>query len=247
MSTLNWSQVQSWISTNPNSKVSLTPFVSSKQCIEGDNEIIDSEGWAKMSVNPATPLSAILLAQESTYQMSNENIRKSLLRDETTDMQEKAILHLKGRAWPVRRTAEGISACGLEEGRSSQWPDLGWRALCSLRECQLIVINNEKKTIRFFPEDTRSWSSEKDTFCVDYECRYIWTHFNATSVLSNYILVRENESYTIEWPIAEGSMDELKEIYKKMNESYTGKLNKETLQKRIGRQETFDLFTSWKN
>lgn len=250
MSTLNWSQVQSWISNNPYSKSSLIPFVSSKQCIQGDIEMVDSEGWTKTSVNPATPLSAVLIAQDSDYQLSNENVRRSTLRDETTDMQEKAILHLKGRIWPVRRTAEGIAACGLEEGRSSQWPELGWRALCALRECQIIVVNNDKKSLHFYPEDVRTWSNEKDTICVDYECRYVWTHANTGSAVLKYISMKEAEAYTIEWPLAEGSMDDLKETYKKMNEPYSGqsgKLNKETLQKRIGRHQSLDLFSSWKN
>jgi hypothetical protein len=179
------------------------------------------------------------------YGAFNEASRRSTLRSETTDLQEKAVIHLKGRAWPVRRTAEGISACGLEEGRASSWPAIGWKALCELRECQIIVVNEDKKEIHFFPEDIRSWRSDVNTFCVEYECRFLWTHKNMCEILKVWLEEKEKESWSITWPLAEGSMEELKKEYASSSDSYSGKLIKETIQKRLGRLQSLKLISSW--
>jgi hypothetical protein len=245
MSNVNWSSVQQWIQSNPNKNKCLTPFVFEKDSIEGTVEQKGADGWSKVHISPATPLGAILMAQDPLYHASSESSRRAFLRDETTDLQEKAILHLKGRAWPVRRTAEGIVACGLEEGRASSWSDMGWRALCELRECQLIIINEEKKEIKFYPEDTRKWSSSVDTFCIEFECRTLWTHPQANQVLYSWLLSKEIEEWKMDWPIVDGTVDELRSIAAKLGDTLPPKILKEALQKRIGKLESFNLFQQW--
>ena len=246
MSTVNWSSVQQWIQSNPHKSKILTPFVFEKDSIEGTVEQKDVDGWTKTHVTPATPLSAILLTQDSLYHASSESSRRAFLRDETTDLQEKAIIHLKGRAWPVRRTTEGIVACSLEEGRASSWPDMGWRALCELRECQIVVVNDEKKEVKFYPEDTRKWSSSVDTFCIEYECRYVWSHSNVTSILNDWLVKKEADGWNIDWPIMDGNVEELRTKAIQLGDALPAKILKEALQKRIGRLESLQLFQQWK-
>lgn len=245
MTTVSWTQVQKWITQNPHASKELMPFCNSKESIAIENDIIDEYNLTKHKVSPATPLSVILLGQDTLYGAYNESSRRAMLRNETTDLQEKAVLHLKGRAWPVRRTAEGLSACGLEEGRASSWPALGWKALCELRECQLIIVNDEKKEVHFFPEDIRTWSYNVNTFIVEYECRFLWTHKNVCEILKDWLDEKEKQSWTIAWPLAEGSMEELKKEYANVSDSYTGKLTKEIIQKRLGRLQSLKLITSW--
>jgi hypothetical protein len=244
MSTLTWSHVQNWIFKNPYKTQYIPQYVSEKHSVLGSISRED-DGWIKTPVSPATPLSAILMAQNSYYEATPEMSRFPILRDETTDLQEKAVLHLKGRAWPARRTAEGISLCGIEEGKSSTWTAIGWRALCTLRECQIILINEEKKEISFFPEDIRNWSETIDTFCVDSDCRFVWTSTNAHRQLSAWIGKRESNSWTVEWPIADGTMDELKVQASKCPESFSGKIKKEVLQKKIGKSQSYQIITKW--
>jgi hypothetical protein len=244
MTTLNWAQVQQWIQNNPYKTKTLSTHVSTKNSVDVPIEKMDSDGWTKIQVFPATPLSAILTVQDSIYQASSEMARKAFLRDETTDLQEKAIIHLKGRAWPVRRTAEGITSAGLE-GKASIWTDMTWKALCALRECQIILINEGKKEISFYPENIATWSSEFETFCIDHECRFIWTHDTLKNVLHSWILDKEKDAWTIHWYITDGTMDELKELLQKMNETLDGKLKKDVLQKRIGRLQGIHLLSNW--
>jgi hypothetical protein len=245
MATLTWTQVQNWITQNPHAKKELIPILNCKSASGIENDSIDEYNLTKHKVLPSTPLSAVLLAQDTLYGAYNESSRRATLRSETTDLQEKAVLHLKGRAWPVRRTAEGLSACGLEEGRSSSWPAIGWRALCELRDCQLVIVNEEKKEIHFFPEDIRTWRSDLDIFIVEFECRFLWTHKNMCEILNTWLQEKEKQEWSITWPLAEGSMEDLKKEYANSSDSYSGKLVKEIIQKRLGRLQSIKLLSSW--
>lgn len=239
---LPWSTVSSWLERNPFQTAALKSFSPTEETIEGTAEHQTSDGWSRLSVSPKTPLSAVLLAQDTLYAASPTLTRLSLLRDELTDLQEKSMLHLKGRQWPVRKTAEGLAAVGQEEGRS--WPEMGWRALCALRECQCILVNEEKKQVTFFPEDVRTWSSEVETLFMDSEVRFLLTPPERLSI-GLWLSQQEQSGWSIDYPLADGGMDELKATAAKHNETVPPKITKESLRRRVGRAECVTLFTSW--
>jgi hypothetical protein len=244
-STLPWTMIHASVAKNPYKNATLAKYTPANQMAQVSIEDIDSNGWNKQSVVPATPLSAVLLQQDCIYNATIESSRRAMLRDETTDLQEKAVMLLKGRGWPVRKTAEGIAAIGLEEGRASTWPSIGWRALAALRECQLVLINEEKKTVEFFPEDIRTWSSQVEILFLEYECRYIWAPRQEGKVqINTWLSEKEREGWGIGWPIADGTIVELRAASEKLNESATGK-RKEALQKSVGRAQAIHQFSSW--
>jgi hypothetical protein len=228
MATIKWSQVQAWLTKNPSASKSLVPFKAAEH-----EENVEQDGWLRTDVSPSTPLSAILLAQDAIYAATLPVNRRAILRDETTDLQEKAVLMLKGRQWPVRRTAEGISAAGIDEARS--WPEQGWRAVAALREVQIIVINNDAKRMQFFPEDVRAWSPEIEVLVIDHECRYIWS--KRVDNLCLWVQEKENDKWSIDWPLADGSMEELRAAAEACNES-SSKLVKDVLRRRVGRAQS---------
>ena len=245
MTTLNWTHVQNWIQSNPNRSATLKPFVPTKQSVEGEMEQTDTLGWTKLPVSPSTPLSAVLLAQDLMYRSVTEGARGAILRDETTDCQEKATLHLKGRAWPVRRTAEGIAAVGMEEAKASAWTTLGWHAIAALREIQIVIMNEQTKTIEFVPEDIRSWSNETEIICIAHDARFVWTHPSSASILHKWIAHQAFHEWTIEYPLADGTMEELKTAAAK--HEIAGKHVKDELRKLIGRAQSIKHILSWAN
>ena len=244
MSTLTWSNVKTWIQSNPHQMKSLSPFKWAHERIEGPEDVSDADGWTRMTVSPATPLSAILLAQDVMYQALPEHVRWSTLRDETTELQASTANHLKGRQWPIRRTNEGITACGLEEGRATDWTDIGWRAIATLRECQIILVNQTNQTIRFFPEDVRNWASSNETIWIDHECRYIWSYPSKPNV-KQWLTVKEQVGWTLSWPEADGTMEELKQTAQKVGEQIIGKITKDVLMKRVGRAQSIHILSLW--
>jgi hypothetical protein len=64
-------------------------------------------------------------------------------------------------------------------------------------------------------------------------------------ILKVWLEEKEKESWSITWPLAEGSMEELKKEYASSSDSYSGKLIKETIQKRLGRLQSLKLISSW--
>lgn len=244
MTEISWANVQTWIQSNPHQTKALTPFKWARDKVEGADEVKNADGWHQINASPSTPLSAILLAQDTMYQALPEHARMAVLRDETTELQESCARHLKGRQWPVRRTNEGISVCGLTEGRAADWTDIGWRALATLRECQIILVNQTAQTIRFFPEDVRCWSSSVETIWIDHECRYIWSHPSKPNV-KQWLSDKEVGGWSIQWPEAEGTMDELKQVAQKVGENISGKIMKDALMKRIGRAQSIHTLSSW--
>jgi len=182
------------------------------------------------------------MAQDLLYSGLNESGRRGILRDEVTDLQEKSVLLLKGRQWPMRRTAEGLVAVGLEEVRT--WPELGWSALCALRECQIVTLNEDKKLIHFFPEDVRTWSRDIPVLVMDYEVRYLHTP-PAGFQLGLWLSQRETDGWSINWPLADGTMVDLKAKAESLYETISGKVTKDQLCKRVGRAEAVRLLAQW--
>ena len=239
---IEWKTVESWISNNPHKDVSL-PCARLNESIEFESEATDAKGWKTVHVSPATPLSVALYIQDAIYSSSSQGARKTLLRDETTDLQEKATLHLKGRTWPVRKTAEGLANIGLEEERHSLWTSHGWRALCVLRNCQFVVLNQKTKEMKFYPEDLRTWSQDIDTIFVDTTARSMYIPPKGLQ-FKQWIQEQEANSWVIDWPTPDGTMDELKALAEKVNVS-TVKVTKDILQHRIGEAQCLKMLESW--
>jgi hypothetical protein len=244
MATIPWPTLQTWLERNPFQTAALKPYELATETVSGPTEQQASDGWTRIPVQPATPLSAVLLAQDAMYSASPLSGRRALLRDELTDLQERALLHLKGRQWPVRKTAEGLAAAGLEEGRASTWPAIGWKAICALRECQLIVVNESARSIAFFPEDVRTWSPDVDVLFVEHEARMIWVP-TGTPNIRKWISDHEHEGWTIEWPLADGGMEELKSSAQTLHETLPPKINKDALRKKVGRAQSIHALLPW--
>jgi len=239
---IEWNSVQSWISKNP-FKDTCVPRAHFGESVQFEQEAVDTKGWKTCHVSPATPLSLVLYSQDPIYASSSLGARRSLLRDETTDIQEKATLHLKGRAWPVRKTAEGISGVGLEEERHSLWTDYGWRAICALRNCQIVVLHQKSKEVQFYPEDVRTWSEEVETLFIDSTARSLYIPPKGL-VFKTWIQEQEANSWAIQWPTPDGSMEEMKALADKVGVS-TAKITKDVLRRRIGEAQTLQTLEKW--
>jgi hypothetical protein len=242
MATVSLTKVKEWLSKNHSKPVRLHVFMG-KDTVNSIGETEESDGWSKRLITPSTPLSAILMFEDDIYNSIPSTARYSQLRDETTNLQEKASIHLKGRAWPVRRTSEGLAAVGLEEERHSLWTPLGWRALCHLRECQFIVFNEALKTVVFYPEDIRLWSKSRPVYIMDSTAHTVIIPPENYSLI-NWISKHERESYVIEWPQHEGTMEEIKAAAVAVGESCV-KITKDRLGAKVGRAQAVKVLKSW--
>ena len=244
MVTVSFEQVKEWVSKNHSQPVKLRVYMG-KDTVRAPEDSQQSDGWSKRLITPSTPLSAVLMLQDDIYAAIPSTARRSQLRDETTILQEKASLHLKGRGWPMRRTAEGIAAVGLEEERHSLWTPIGWRALCHLHECQIVVFNEALKTVVFYPEDIRIWSKEKPIYIMDATAHTVLIGPDGYSLLS-WISKQEKDDYVVEWPQLEGTLEEIKAAAIAVGESCV-KITKDKLGAKVGRAQAVKVLRSWDN
>ena len=242
MGTVSFEKVKEWVSKNHSQPVKLSVFLG-KDTIHATEDSQQSDGWSKRLITPSTPLSAVLMLQDDMYNAIPSTARHSQLRDMTTDLQEKATLHLKGRAWPVRRTAEGLAAVGLETEKHSLWTPLGWRALCHLCECQIVVFNEALKSLVFYPEDVRIWSKERPVYIMDATAHTVLIGPEGYNLLT-WICKHEKEGYEVNWPIMEGTMEEIKAAAVAVGEA-TVKITKDKLGAKVGRAQSVRLLKSW--
>lgn len=139
----SWSSVCQWMTKNPHTKT-LPVLRAAAAAVQ---TIRDANGWEVIPVEPATPLAAITMVQNTEFQAMSVNSRKIDLTESLNELQNRAVSQLKGRQWPVRKTAEGIVAMGTEDTKT--WSTLGWEAICNLCEAQIVILNEETKTIQF--------------------------------------------------------------------------------------------------
>jgi hypothetical protein len=235
MGTVSFEKVKEWVSKNHSQPVKLSVFLG-KDTVRAPEDSQQSDGWSKRLITPSTPLSAVLMFQDDMYNAIPSTARHSQLRDMTTELQEKATLHLKGRGWPVRRTAEGLSAVGLEKEKHSLWTPLGWRALCHLCECQIVVFNETLKTLVFYPEDVRIWSKDRPVYIMDATAHTVLIGPEGYNLLS-WICKQESSGYTVEWPHQEGTLEEIKAAAVAVGEA-TVKITKDRLGAKVGRAQS---------
>lgn len=235
MGTISFEKVKEWVSKNHSQPVKLSVFLG-KDTVHAPEDSHQSDGWSKRLITPSTPLSAVLMLQDDIYNAIPSTARHSQLRDETTELQEKATLHLKGRAWPVRRTAEGLAGIGLEMEKHSLWTAIGWRALCHLRECQIVVLNETLKTLVFYPEDVRLWTKERPVYIMDATAHTVLIGPEGYNLLS-WVCKHEKDGYEINWPHQEGTMEEIKAAAVAVGEA-TVKITKDKLGAKVGRAQS---------
>lgn len=240
---VSWNSVLGWISNNPSADKRLS--LPKKTVLDSIPQ--ESNNWTTTPIIPATPLSCILSQQDQEYLSHSEGVRQSLLRDECTRLQEQATLTLRGRQWPVRKTAEGLAEVCLET--RGEYSTLGFHAMTNLRDCQIILINEQKKTVRFMPEDVRNWNSETELFFIQDDMRGVYIPPNSftNKDLSKWLSDKETENWLIRWPDAEQTLgvDEIKKILIDHNESLTNKQNKDVLRTRAGRAQSVKILASW--
>jgi len=237
--TISWNEIVSFLEKNPYQDKKLLPSIKFEELSD------DLDLWHIQPVYPPGPLSCVLFSQNLDYRTSSLEGRPVVLRTQCTELQEKASTHLKGRAWPVRRTAEGIVAVSTEE-LPSKWTDLGLSALTQLYECQLVFFSLDKKTLNFIPKDVRNWSKDKPIYFIQSDARAVWSPPVGFSVkgFGAWIQEKEDDSWIIEWPVCDGTLVELKEKAAGLQMN-VGKILREELAKRIGRVEAVRLFASW--
>jgi len=237
---IEFSEIKQWVSINKNqtSKFNLPKEDPVKTTVQG---------WESQSIEPATPLSCILYLTDSMYTHIPVSGRHSLLREKCTELESSFTTILKGRKFPVRRTAEAIVAASTGGPNSSS--TLGWNALCRLFEMQIVWFDEGQKLIQFYPEDVHTWSCDTPIHFISNLANQVWippSSWNSSNFI-NWLSNKENEKWRIKYNEADGTMEELKDLAKKVGYNANTRINKADLQKHLGRARAIYELGQWAN
>lgn len=262
--------LQDVLRKNPQLGASL-PEIREENLCEEENSHVEEEGWIRQPMGPGGPMGLILRYKNPLFRSGTAPMQRVILREEVIELQNNVPSLLKGRKWPTRRVAEAIAQT-LGNGKPIQtetasgihvqppWNELCYAALCEIEGVQMMIINSEKKTINFSPEDIRVWKSDVPIFALtddgkqalewggsarneNNECGTdeSWPH----AQIGRWFSKMEDAGWTIAWPTAEGTMEELREILEEANVPVQGRMKKDEMARRAGKAGAIATLSKW--
>ena len=219
-----------------------------------DNEAREEEGWIRRPLGPGGPMALVLRYKNYLFRSASLPLQKSLLREAVTETQNNVPSILKGRKWPVRRVAEALSSClgnKVPEDAKCAWNELCFAAICELEHIQIMIIDPELKTIRFSPEDIRVWKRDEPIYAMSNDGRWIFcedgeSEMWASQGLGAWFSKMVDAGWKISWPVADGTMESLREIIENAGIAVEGRVKKEELARKAGHTAAVALLASWR-
>ena len=203
---MSLTDLTTWIAKNPN-KHHLPDFQAKKT-----NDATEEFTWegAPKTLLPLTgSLSCVLTFVDPVFRYASENGQRQILRETILELEERIQKELVGRKWSRRKLCELVSA-ELAEKKPTMNPALE-EALCELYQVQKLMIHHSDKKIMFFPDDPRLWKSDRKIFMSDSENMWLYEKtFSSLPTLLTWLQAKEQEGWKVDWPIAEGKLEDLR-------------------------------------
>jgi hypothetical protein len=243
MNTVDANVLRSWFANSPHRGMKLPAMraVQTQQQFTQSPEDI----WNCVPIEPATPLSCLLYLTDPMYSLLPVQSRPSMLRETCTELELSFQTILHGRKFPVRRTADAIVAAST--GGSDACSALGWKAMAGLYECQIVWFDETQKLIQFYPEAVSEWTSEKPIYFCSHLANQVWIPPKEwkQSSFATWLSVKEQDGWRVKYDEAEGTVEELKELSKKIGFNLNIKVNKAELQKKLGKARAIKQLGEW--
>ncbi len=165
------------------------------------------------------------------------------VRDRSFELQAEALSNLRGnRKLTKAKMGDALSALKPTVDQTKVLAAI----LYALKQIQTVCYDEETKTVWTVPEDLRAWSRGQKTLWVDARCENMleWP-LDISLPLGRWISDREEEGWKIDWPVAEGTFEEIKAkvgtrgITPKAAE-FGAKVKKEDWARCLGRMEAIE-------
>ena len=218
-----------------------------------DNAVKEEEGWIRRPLGPGGPMALVLRVKNYLYRTATQPLQKGILREAITDAQNDAVEVLKGRRWPARRVSEALSSClgyKIPEDAKSAWNDLCYAVVCELGEIQIMILDPEHKVLAFAPEDLRLWKRNVPIYAMSMDGRWIFCGGDEDeswnpSMLGAWISKMSDAGWKIDWPMAEGTMESMREVLEDAGVPVEGRLKKDELARRAGKTAAIRILADW--
>ncbi len=221
-------QLQAWVKENPNRKREVIPI---EICVVSDTQEGEDApatvagGWIPTPLEPPGPLSLYLWKTDPEFRGGTPPVRRTILRDSILKITDRVEAELRSVKWQRKKVIEQVAAQQTSAvSPPMDTPQLD-TALCALFGYQKVSLDEANKKIEFFPADPRLWSTELPVWGATAGSRAILHRPGEEAVgdgISLWLGRREEEGWKIDWPVADGTLEEIK---KKMLDHGTGVRN----------------------
>ena len=228
------------------------PGENSNNPMEESTETQYDVNWARL--NPPGPLSLVLWSTDPEYRAGSESQRKTRLNEIIIQYQERI---QSGAVSIHKRIGKGkvCEALGMNiENASEENFEIFEACIPELAQVQWIRIHENEKKITFAPADLRQWSMEKPILWVRERYRSAgesaFKSKFALPQLAIWMGNREADGWSMTFPLAEGTMEELKQQWNSLNrglpptKSENGRRLKEDYAKALGKVQVFQYLSN---
>lgn len=209
-------EIQAWVKENPNRKREVPPIeirvVSDTQ--EGEEAPATiAGGFVPTPLEPPGPVSLVLWHTDPEFRAGGAQVRRSLLREAILLVTERVDKELRGVKWSRKKVLEQLAA---QQTAAVSPPMETWeldRGLAHMYNYQKLVVDEAGKKVGFFPPDPRTWSAEYPIWGGTTGSRAVLHRVGEQSVgrgLAIWLGDREREGWKVDWPEADGTLEEIK-------------------------------------
>uniref|UniRef100_A0A6C0JYT9 Uncharacterized protein n=1 Tax=viral metagenome TaxID=1070528 RepID=A0A6C0JYT9_9ZZZZ len=214
---------------NRNEKVSPIPIRVCSDTNETEEAPATLCGWVPTPLEPPGPLAAILWKTNPEFRAGSIPIRRTIIRETILKLQVRVENELRGRRWSRSKITEQLT---LQQSADISPPqdtkDLN-EALAYFYDIQIVFVDEANKKISWVPEDPRTWSANKPVWAMSVGSRAVFHRKGEESVanhLSQWVSDRENEKWRVIWPVADGTLEEIRSKINTLNVSLGSRLQK---------------------
>jgi hypothetical protein len=209
-------KIQSWAKENPNRKREVTPIEISAVSDTQEGEAAPATvagGWVPTPLEPPGPVGFYLWKTDPEFRAATPPVRRTILRDTILKVNERVEAELRGIKWQRKKILEQLAAqqtAAVSPPMDTHELDIG---MCSLFGYQKLCVDEANKKVRFFPADPRTWSAELPVWGATAGSRAILHRPGEESVgkgLALWLSDREREGWTMDWPVADGTLEDIK-------------------------------------
>lgn len=209
-------KIQTLVKENPHRKREVSPI---EIRVDSDTqEGVDAPasavgGLVPTPLEPPGPVALYLWKTDAEFRGGTSAVRRTILRDKLISIHERVEVELRGVKWSRKKILEQLAAqqtSAVSPPMLTPELDIG---LCALFGYQKVDVDEANKKIRFFPADPRTWSKEYPIWGATAGGRAALHRQGEESIgvgLAYWLGERETEGWKIDWPDAEGTLEDIK-------------------------------------
>ena len=157
-------------------------------------------------LTPPRLTTAWCMSEDPLMLIAGDGYRASEVRDRSFELQEEALKNLRGnRKLTKAKMGDAMSSLKPTTDQTIVLAAI----LLALKKIQTVCYDQEAKTVWTMPEDIRAWNSKAKTLWVDGRCETM-LEAEVSPNFGRWISNRQDDGWTIDWPVAEGSLEEIK-------------------------------------